>query len=189
MMNILKVIKMVTISGFVAVGIMWTASNTLSKPAEPDKETTSAAVTSLNTDDFVGSESCKACHEDQFNRFAKTQHARVADAKSKMQGCESCHGSGKAHIEGGGDKTKIHTFANEGAKQISETCLTCHAGRNDHNNYRRGEHWRNDVGCTDCHSAHPAEIAEEKTGSSTFISPGSRVKPDISSVKMLKENQ
>jgi len=193
MMNPLNLIKMVMISGFLAVGIMWTASNSLSKPAEPNiPETAFAAPANYNAEDFVGSESCKACHEAQFIRFSKTKHARVAsqpDWKGKMQGCESCHGPGKAHIEGGGDKTKIRTFENEGAKQISEGCLTCHAGKEDHNNYRRGEHWRNDVGCNDCHSAHPTEITEEKTGSSTLVSHASRLKPDISSLKMLKESQ
>jgi hypothetical protein len=93
MMNPLNLIKMVTIGGFVAVGILWTASSSLSQPAEPGNiETPSSVIASYNADDFVGSESCKACHEAQFVRFAKTQHARVAsqpDWKGKMQGCES----------------------------------------------------------------------------------------------------
>jgi hypothetical protein len=53
-----------------------------------------------------------------------------------------------------GDPAKIISFKNRPSKQISETCLGCHAGREEHNNFRRGEHWRNDIGCTDCHSSH-----------------------------------
>jgi predicted CXXCH cytochrome family protein len=193
MMSPLKLIKTVTIGGFVAVGLLWTASNSLSKPAEPDStKTPPTASAQLNAEDFVGSETCKACHEEQFTNFSKTKHARVANQsnwKGKMQGCESCHGPGKAHVEGGGDKTKIHTFVKETSKQISETCLTCHAGREEHNNYRRGEHWRNDVGCTDCHSPHAGEHATEGAGSSTFISAGSKLKPDVSTIKMLNESQ
>jgi predicted CXXCH cytochrome family protein len=191
MMNPLKLIKTVTVGGFVAAGLLWTASNSLSKPSGSDSpKSPPAASANFKAEDFVGSETCKACHEDQFKRFAKTQHFRVAaDSKAKMQGCESCHGPGKAHIEGGGDKTKIHTFANETAKQSSETCLSCHAGKEEHNNYRRGEHWRNDVGCSDCHSAHGAEPAEGKAGSSTLVAGLSKFKPDIASVKMLKESQ
>lgn len=185
-MDPLKLIKTVTIGGFVAVGLLWTASSSLSKPADVKPVTPTANV---KAEDFVGSESCKACHEDQFNRFSTTQHAKVASEKGKMQGCESCHGPGKAHIEGGGDKTKIHTFSHETAKQTSETCLSCHAGREEHNNYRRGEHWRNDVGCADCHAAHPAENTSERIGSSTLIGPASALKPDKSTLKMLKTSE
>ena len=192
MMSPLRLIKTITIGGFVAAGVLWTASSSLSKPAGIDSKAPPVAAANYNAEDYVGSESCKACHEEQFIQFGKTQHSRVANhdgAKGKMQGCESCHGPGKAHIEGGGDKAKIHTFAQQGAKQVSETCLTCHAGKEEHNNYRRGEHWRNDVGCTDCHSAHGAPASDEKAGSSTLIAVASKVKPDISTLKMLKASE
>ena len=61
------------------------------------------------------------------------------------------YGPGKAHVAEG-DPAKIISFKNKSSKQISETCLVCHAGREEHNNFRRGEHWRNDIGCTECHS-------------------------------------
>src|SRR2546421_110991 len=56
----------------------------------------------VNPADLVGSESCKNCHEDQFNNFAHTPHAKLANEKSwqgKVVGCESCHGPGKAHVD------------------------------------------------------------------------------------------
>lgn len=82
---------------------------------------------------------------------------------------------GKAHVEGGGDKTKIRTFEQETAKQVSDTCLACHAGKEEHNNFRRGEHWRNDVGCTDCHSPHASSHpppAPKGDGSSSLLPVG-----------------
>src|SRR5829696_7001470 len=103
------------------------------------------------SDDYVGSETCKDCHEDQFKVFSHTAHSRLATSsswKGKVTGCESCHGPGKAHIEEG-DPKKIISFKNKSSKETSETCLGCHAGREEHNNFRRGEHWRNDVGCAD----------------------------------------
>src|SRR5437763_16990916 len=154
-MNSLKLIKMLIISACIIVGLLLMTAGALSRPTEAagvgDKNTPPVAAEKGAPTDYVGSETCQACHEDQFNSFAKTKHAKLAHAgwKAEKQGCESCHGPGKAHVEGDGDKTKIRTFEKETPKQKSEACLTCHAGKEDHNNYRRGEHWRNDVACVD----------------------------------------
>jgi predicted CXXCH cytochrome family protein len=156
-MGLAKIIKTTLAGSFSVLVLLYLASNSLSKPAEPgDQKAQSAASAKYSPEDFVGSETCKACHEDQFNAFWKTAHARLAEAgwKAEKQGCESCHGPGKGHVDGGGDKLKIRTFENESPKQISENCLSCHAGKEEHNNFKRGEHWRNDIGCTDCHSPH-----------------------------------
>lgn len=141
------------------------------------------------TDQYVGSETCAACHDEKHKEFAKTAHARLgADSswKNKVVGCESCHGPGKEHVESGGDKTKIRTFEGETSKQISETCLKCHAGREEHNNFRRGEHWRNDVGCTDCHSSHLPNEAANKADSNVLVSPANAEKPGFANEKMLR---
>jgi predicted CXXCH cytochrome family protein len=152
--------------------ILFVAAGSLSQTDAP-RVVQAQASAAAQSEDYVGSEACSACHEEQSKSFAKTAHARLAKAgwKGAHQGCESCHGPGKVHIEGGGDKTKIRTFEQKTAKQISETCLSCHAGREEHNNFRRGEHWRNDVGCTDCHSPHAtshAPIAAKGDGSSSL---------------------
>ena len=146
----------------------------------------------VSPDDYVGSETCKACHEGQFKNFAGTKHAKLSEVKSwkdKAQGCEGCHGPGKAHVEGGGDKTKITTFTGKNSKEISETCLSCHSGKETHNNFRRGEHWRNDVGCTDCHSPHGGDYKHEKAGSASFISDVSSDNPNRASMLMLKSSE
>src|ERR1043165_1446738 len=79
-------------------------------------------------DDDVGSEACTYSHEDQSKAFSHTSHAQVASLsswKSKVTGCESCHGPGKAHAEEG-DPKKIISFKHKSSKEISETCLGCH---------------------------------------------------------------
>ncbi|HYL98973.1 MAG TPA: DmsE family decaheme c-type cytochrome [Blastocatellia bacterium] len=157
-------IKTVLVVGWVTFGFALIAFSSSSRAAGPDKDKNKNAAQpsqQYKAEDYAGSESCKACHEKQFEDYSHTIHGRLAsqkDWKGKMQGCESCHGPGKAHIDGGGDKTKIRTFENSTPKQISETCLECHAGKEEHNNYKRGEHFRNDVGCTNCHNPH-GEIA------------------------------
>ncbi len=59
---------------------------------------------------------------------------------------------------------KIVYLAGLPPKDLSDTCLKCHAGREEHNSYRQGEHWRNDVGCTDCHLAHAPEAPRDGAG-------------------------
>src|SRR5689334_4111071 len=57
--------------------------------------------------DYVGSDTCVTCHEDQSRRFNRTAmgkamaHPHTAD---EARGCESCHGPGRAHVEAGGGK-------------------------------------------------------------------------------------
>ena len=64
----------------------------------------------------------------------------------------ACHGPGGAHVDGGGDKTKIFRFTGTTAQQISSRCLSCHA--TSHPNFQRSVHFKADVSCTSCHSPH-----------------------------------
>jgi predicted CXXCH cytochrome family protein len=162
------------------VAVVWLASRT-SQSARSDQSKT-------QSDDYVGSDACKDCHEDQFKAFVKTSHSELAKMgswKNHVTGCEACHGPGKAHVEEG-DPTKIRSFKNKSSKEISETCLTCHAGREERNNFRRGEHWRNDIGCTDCHSSHDPLTTRHVSKSITFVGPASAENPKSSAVNLLK---
>jgi predicted CXXCH cytochrome family protein len=143
-----------------------------------------------SAEDYVGSDACKDCHEDQFKAFSHTSHAqlsKIGSWKGKVTGCEACHGPGKAH-SAEGDPAKIISFKNKSSKEISETCLSCHAGREEHNNFRRGEHWRNDIGCTDCHTSHATETGKNVASSNTFVSGTNAQKPGFSTIKLLKMN-
>ena len=60
-----------------------------------------AKTPNYNADDYVGSDTCKDCHEKQFKDFSPTVHAKLTAARSwkdRDTGCETCHGPGKAHI-------------------------------------------------------------------------------------------
>ena len=52
--------------------------------------------------------------------------------------CESCHGPGKAHVDGGGDASKIFQFTKATPKQVEQKCLSCHVG--EHPNFERTAH-------------------------------------------------
>src|SRR5271155_4670783 len=74
--------------------------------------------------------------------------------------CKACHDPGAAHVAGGGDVTKIFTFKNASAKDISQRCLKCHQYGQEHANFSRSAHLQNNVSCVDCHSPHhPKERA------------------------------
>ena len=115
---------------------------------------TSPSKAAVDSTDFVGQETCATCHEDVVKKFSSTNpHSRLAlEHSGKGVTCESCHGPGKAHVEGGGDVTKIKRFDKLSTKQVDETCLGCHAGT--HPNFDRSPHAKAGVGCTSCHSVH-----------------------------------
>ena len=133
--------------------------------ATPAAQASSAGKPSPAKDpsQYVGAETCKACHEDIYKNFETTPHfVTTLDTKKgpEWHGCEACHGPGKEHIEGGGDKTKIFAFRNASAKETSERCLNCHTYGEEHSNFARSAHLQNNVGCTDCHSPHHAKESQ-----------------------------
>jgi hypothetical protein len=103
-----------------------------------------ATVSSGDAGDYVGLETCAACHTDVAASFAKTAHANalevlkeagsdgdpeclkchatgVSDSKyvDGAVTCESCHGPGSEHVATG-DKAAIHAAVGEA------DCLKCH---------------------------------------------------------------
>ena len=124
------------------------------KPASVPAEKQAAAS------DFVGSETCATCHDEVSKGFASNPHQKMA----LMHGnsgitCDNCHGAGKAHVDGGGDVTKIFNPAKAPAKQVDAKCLSCHAGA--HPNFDRSPHAKAGVSCVSCHSVHQSEDKEQ----------------------------
>lgn len=114
------------------------------------------ASTSNPANGYVGAAMCASCHADLSTKFTFNPHAKLA-LEHSGQGvtCESCHGPGQAHVESGGDVTKIRQLSKMSAKQIDTTCLGCHVGA--HPNFERSPHGLADVSCLNCHSVHTAK--------------------------------
>lgn len=183
-----KYIKAAFLGLAVILSFVWLYSATLSQAVGRAVEEPSAS----RSDDYVGSETCAACHNDQAKAFAETKHSKlgkIASWKDKVQGCESCHGPGSKHLEDPTVKGSIVSFKNKNSKAIAETCLSCHAGKESHNNFRRGEHWRNNVGCTDCHTTHGPPPPKIEAGSVTFTGRASQQRPGQADSAMLRENE
>jgi len=172
----------------------WAMSPTLSTAFGVSTDADMAQSTPMPTPGpgYVGSEACQVCHEDQFKVFAGTKHGKLGslpDWKNKVIGCEGCHGPGAKHMEDATVPGTMISFKNMNAKAVSQTCLGCHAGKESHNNYQRGEHWRNDVGCTDCHSPHGTPLHNMQTGSQTYIAETSLQNASVATVKLLKTSE
>ncbi|MDR3727126.1 MAG: DmsE family decaheme c-type cytochrome [Terracidiphilus sp.] len=109
---------------------------------------------------YVGAETCATCHEEVSKGFASNPHTKIALQHGKAGvTCEGCHGAGKAHVDGGGDTTKIFNPAKASAKDVDATCLGCHAGT--HPNFERSPHAKAGVSCIGCHSVHASEDKEQ----------------------------
>ena len=115
------------------------------------KQNAPAAATPANG--FVGDDTCATCHQDKVDGMADNPHHKLA-LKHGGTGatCESCHGAGQAHVDGGGDVTKIKRFDKLSPTEVDKTCLGCHAGA--HPNFLRSPHAKANVSCLGCHSIH-----------------------------------
>lgn len=107
---------------------------------------------------FVGSETCKGCHEEMVTGFDKSFHAQAwaATGKNQGNGCEACHGPGGKHAEEP-SKESIITFGKksvQAAEVQSAQCLKCHSKDADLALWKSGAHVANEVGCGSCHSIH-----------------------------------
>ncbi len=131
-----------------------------SSPAtNADQQSTGAADAS----DYVGTETCKSCHQNMYDNYEKTPHWKTMNdthGGPSKQGCEGCHGPGAAHVAGGGDVTKIFTFKNASVKEVNGRCMTCHAGGPQHMSALNSVHTENGISCISCHSPHHAESSE-----------------------------
>lgn len=124
------------------------------QPAAP-----APAAAAPGSDNYVGAETCKGCHEEAFQRFSRTRMGRLflhqARTPGEANACETCHGPGKAHVDGGGGKGKggLISFAKNDPTPVekrNEVCLGCHT-KGARIFWKGSPHESRDVACTNCH--------------------------------------
>jgi DmsE family decaheme c-type cytochrome len=119
--------------------------------------TVSLAAAAEPAEGFAGSEACVTCHEAQALSLAKTSHGKTSVANwDGTAGCESCHGPGAAHVESGGDTSKIRLLSALPAVEQSAACLACHE-RADRSHWQGSGHEGRGLSCLTCHKIHHAE--------------------------------
>jgi predicted CXXCH cytochrome family protein len=129
---------------------------------------TQRVFSQAKAEDFIGDKACIECHEDTVNQFHGGHATFSADPSLAfdMKGCEGCHGPGKAHAaeqrgedppEGAPARTDpaIIGYTNLSEKDVSFTCMRCHADTMSQRHWHRTAHAKADVSCVSCHQLHP----------------------------------
>jgi DmsE family decaheme c-type cytochrome len=113
--------------------------------------------------DTVGDETCLTCHEKQKRGYSDGPHGLLGNPRSPAAkgGCESCHGPGKAHVDGGGDKSKIRNPKGLSSQEVTDACTQCH-NRTGHLEWDGGKHAARNVSCLTCHSVHEFKSPEKQ---------------------------
>jgi len=144
------------------LGVFSTSVALMGSP-KPKAKGPPAAGPPVQMAEYAGGDMCFACHDIE-EAFKKNPHYKSwADEALPWseRGCETCHGPGQAHIDGGGDTTQIFRFTEASAQEAADKCLDCHLTLTPReSNFLRNEHGLNNVACIECHSIHKPPAAE-----------------------------
>jgi DmsE family decaheme c-type cytochrome len=163
---------------FLAFVIRPTAGQTTQEAAKPAavQEKANSTAPAGGDGDYVGSDTCVTCHQDQERRFKNTimgkvmQHPRTP---MEARGCESCHGPGRAHVEAGGSKETIAIrFGKDSPNSVAEqnaVCEECHS-RGTHLFWKGSPHESRGMACVDCHQVKQ-EVQLSLTADARFNAP------------------
>jgi DmsE family decaheme c-type cytochrome len=114
----------------------------------------------MKSEGYVGSETCKACHEDLYNGFTKWDpHTKVVLDEKK--GCEACHGPGEKHANSEGKEGFAFSFKSSNAQVRSGACLSCHKKNPSLFQAERSVHKLSAIACNDCHQGHGKKVTKK----------------------------
>ena len=132
-------------------------------------ESPQAAPAPKVSGDYVGSDTCITCHEDQNKRFKNTVMGKAfanPHTPDEKLGCESCHGPGKAHVDAGGTKETIPVRYSKDSKnsveEQNQSCIQCHQ-KGTHRFWNGSPHEARGMRCVDCHQTK-MELKQSMSG-------------------------
>lgn len=104
--------------------------------------------------EYVGSEDCTMCHEEEHKEYKLSTHSRLEvkldDKDMLIQGCEMCHGPGSIHVENVGGKDNILN-----PRRDPSICFQCHTDKKlQFQLPYRHPVMEGKMACADCHSSH-----------------------------------
>jgi DmsE family decaheme c-type cytochrome len=120
--------------------------------------------------DFVGSDTCLACHFDMEKGIAGSPHGNAAlpGSPAADHGCESCHGPGELHVQDPTEESSIRRFTSMAPRDVNETCLSCHT-KSSHALWDGGAHDARNLSCATCHSVHEPQSPRAQLKTATEI--------------------
>ena len=150
-----KLFRFLAVAGLLICGAAAQQPAAPAAPAASSPAASEPAAPALKPG-YVGTETCKACHEEIYNNFAKSPHFAVDSNKSRgwaAMACESCHGPGGKHAESA-DAKDIRQPAKLPPAEADRTCLACHLNRTANFGRLLSGHAKETVGCPQCHIVH-----------------------------------
>jgi DmsE family decaheme c-type cytochrome len=153
--------------------LCWSLSPPVTAQQKPDKgyrhenhEKDFSKFVEIPGAERLGSDQCRACHQEQAKTFRHSNHAQQSVE------CEDCHGSGSLHLTSDTHE-KIIKFGKLKAEPANGVCLWCHAKSDHVSNWFSGAHEAKGVRCIDCHTIHEGGARGERMA---FASSGSEVR-------------
>src|ERR1035438_6243323 len=153
----------------IVAGCCFSFTSVAQQPASEPKPQTSAALPGSAGGQYAATDVCQTCHQEVWDKhFASTPHAALL--KGDQHGCQGCHGPAQAHVDGGGDPTKIIRFETLSPAQTAAICTKCHQASLETQNFSKSAHLANGVSCTSCHSPHNSKDARSEEHTSELQS-------------------
>jgi DmsE family decaheme c-type cytochrome len=104
--------------------------------------------------DYAGNSRCIECHEQRRDLLLAGHHGAILGAAG-LDGCETCHGPGKAHSDDpNNDPAKITLPTSLGKERQVAFCGRCHREQAAHHRGDLAGFLAAGKSCTDCHVVH-----------------------------------
>jgi DmsE family decaheme c-type cytochrome len=147
-----RMIPLFLLAFLLVSGCAWAATS--GKEQENGAQARSSTVTPVaDGGQYAENNICQTCHQEVWDKhFANTPHSALL--KGEQHGCQSCHGPGQAHVDGGGDISKVIRFETLSPAQTAAICTKCHQSSLETQNFAKSAHLASGVSCTSCHSPH-----------------------------------
>jgi len=156
--------------GAAALALVWASAITIvtargSAPEAPPPVASPGTPQDVSPDDYVGANTCLTCHDANMGAHGRTANPRTPMA---TQGCESCHGPGRAHVDAGGDPDLIRHIDELAPAEASAVCTSCH-DTGETLFWEGSQHDLRNLTCVTCHSVHDPASLEHQLKSESVL--------------------
>lgn len=104
----------------------------------------------IQRDPFVGNQMCLRCHEEVSEAMKGGAHELQGEDAPPAQGCQSCHGPGRAHVQSPEEQSFHPRFTGLDDEKQEAVCSGCHTSLEPVSRSHRTAQ----LSCTWCHSVH-----------------------------------